>query len=222
MVEPVYPCRLYLVSPPALEPLSFTVQLKQALAAGDVSAFQLRLKNADDATVVQVAEALLPVTRDAGVAFILNDRPDLARRVGADGVHLGQEDMPLREARALVGDGMAIGVSCHDSRHLAMEAGEAGADYVAFGAFFATQSKSPEKLAQYGTPNADMLEWWSTYTTVPSVAIGGMTPENCEPLVAAGADFIAAITAVWSHPHGAAAGVEAFNAAIKRGLKRRA
>ena len=221
MTQTSYPCRLYLVSPPVMDLASFATQLKEALGAGDVSAFQLRLKNADDAMIVQATETLLPIVHEAGVAFILNDRVDLAQKLRVDGVHLGQEDMPMREARTVLGENMAIGVSCHDSRHLAMEAGEAGADYVAFGAFFATQSKSPEKLAQYGTPGSEILDWWSTYTTVPSVAIGGMTPENCVPLVTAGADFIAAITAVWSHPQGAAAAVKAFNDAIKQGIKMR-
>ena len=122
-------------------------------------------------------------------------------------------------ARALLGDQKVIGVSCHDSSHLAMEAGENGADYVAFGAFFPTKSKSPEKLAKYGTPKPEIIEWWSTYTTVPCVAIGGMTPQNCAPFVAAGADFIAAITAIWEHPKGAAAAVKEFNKAIKAALK---
>jgi thiamine-phosphate pyrophosphorylase len=134
---------------------------------------------------------------------------------------LGQEDMPLAEARKVLGDDRVIGISCHDSGHLAMEAGEAGADYVAFGAYFPTQSKSPEKLALYGTPKPDLLPWWSTYTTVPAVAIGGMTPQNCVELVTHGADFVAAITAVWNHPEGAAAAVKEFNEAIKTGLKAR-
>lgn len=216
-----YLCRLYLISPPHLEPEAFALTLDAALAAGDVGAFQLRLKDASDADTVAAARALIPVCRAHDVAFLINDRVDLAIEVGADGVHLGQEDMPLKQARAILGADRVIGISCHDSGHMAMEAGEAGADYVAFGAFHATQSKSPEKLAKYGTPTADILRWWSTYTTVPCVAIGGLTPENCGTLVKAGADFIAAITAVWSHPDGPAAAVKAFNAAIKHGLAAR-
>jgi thiamine-phosphate pyrophosphorylase len=136
-------------------------------------------------------------------------------------VHLGQEDTPMRAAREQLGDAAIIGISCHDSNHLAMEAGEAGADYVAFGAFYPTTSKSPEKLAQYGTPTRTIIADWTTYTTVPCVAIGGLTPSNCVDLVTAGADFIAAITAVWSHPKGAAQGVKDFNEAIKKGLRER-
>lgn len=217
-----YLCRLYLISPPALEPDAFAHVLDAACAAGDVGAFQLRLKDATDAQIVAAAKAIQPVCRKHEVAFLINDRVDLVIETGADGVHLGQDDMPLTQARAILGDDRVIGVSCHDSGHMAMEAGEAGADYVAFGAFHPTKSKSPEKLAKYGTPTSDIIKWWSTYTTVPCVAIGGMTPENCGQYVTAGADFIAAITAVWEHPNGAAEAVKAFNTSMKHGLKARA
>ena len=216
-----YLCRLYLISPPSIELDAFATALSEALAAGDVGAFQLRLKDASDEQIIAASQKLIPICHAAGTAFILNDRVDLVRKVGADGVHLGQGDMPLREAREQLGDGAIIGISCHDSSHMAMEAGEGSADYVAFGAFYPTQSKSPEKLAMYGTPTAELIETWTTYTTLPCVAIGGMTPENCVALVSAGADFIAAITAVWTHPQGASAGVKAFNQAIKKGLKAR-
>lgn len=216
-----YLCRLYLVSPPSMALEAFAATLQEALAAGDVGAFQLRLKDASDDIIVAASEKLIPICHAKGTAFILNDRVDLVRKVGADGVHIGQDDTPLRVARERLGEQAIIGVSCHDSSHMAMEAGEGGADYVAFGAFYPTQSKSPEKLAMYGTPTAQIIEDWATYTTLPCVAIGGLTPENCVPLVTAGADFIAAITAVWSHPQGAAAGVKAFNQAIKQGLKAR-
>jgi thiamine-phosphate pyrophosphorylase len=216
-----YLCRLYLISPPKMVVSSFAATLDDALGAGDVSAFQLRLKDAPDDEIREAVRVLMPLAHAHNVAFILNDRVDLAAELGTDGVHLGQEDMPIGAARAILGEDKAIGISCHDSGHLAMEAGEAGADYVAFGAYYPTQSKAPEKLAMYGTPAADLLPWWSTYTTVPSVAIGGLTPENCTQLVRDGADFIAAITAVWSHPQGPAAAVRAFNQAIKQGLKAR-
>ncbi len=216
-----YLCRLYLISPPSIELEAFAETLKEALEAGDVGAFQLRLKDASDAQIIEAAEKLIPVCHGRGTAFILNDRVDLVKSTGADGVHLGQQDMPMREARERLGDAAIIGISCHDSNHMAMEAGEASADYVAFGAFYPTQSKSPEKLALYGTPTSDLIRGWTTYTTVPCVAIGGLTPENCVELVSAGADFIAAITAVWSHPKGAAQGVKDFNEAIKKGLKQR-
>jgi len=199
----------------------FAARLQEALSAGDVGAFQLRLKDATDDEILAASVALEPICHAHGVAFLLNDRVDLVRRAGADGVHLGQDDMNVREAREQLGEQAIIGVSCHDSGHMAMEAGEGSADYVAFGAFYPTQSKSPEKLAKYGTPDAELLQWWTTYTTVPCVAIGGMTPENCGPLVTAGADFVAAITAVWSHPAGPAAAVRAFNQTIKKAVKAR-
>lgn len=224
MSEPedlIYPCRLYLISPPQLVPDAFALTLAEALDAGDVGAFQLRLKDADDKTIRKAVEALMPVCRAKGVAFILNDRVDLAAELQTDGVHLGQEDMSAEEARRILGPDRVIGISCHDSSHMAMEAGDAGADYVAFGAFYETQSKSPEKLAKYGVPSKDILEWWTTYTLLPCVAIGGMQPQNCGPLVEAGADFIAAITAIWSHPKGHVEAVKEFNQAIKRALSRK-
>lgn len=215
-----YLCRLYLISPPTLAP-DFAATLEEALAAGDVAAFQLRLKDASDEQIVAATKQLLPIVRKYGVAFLINDRVDLVQVLGIDGVHLGQDDMTLADARKTIGEEKIIGISCHDSHHLAMEAGEGGADYVAFGAFYATKSKDAAKLARYGTPTAEILETWSKFTTVPCVAIGGLTPERATPLVTAGADFIAAITAIWEHPQGAAQGVRDFNAAIKRGLSAR-
>jgi thiamine-phosphate pyrophosphorylase len=216
-----YLCRLYLVSPPKMVLSAFAAELEAALDAGDVGAFQLRLKHASDDEIREAIRVLMPITHAHDVAFILNDRVDIALTSGVDGVHLGQEDMQLAEARKALGAEKVIGISCHDSGHLAMEAGEGGADYVAFGAFHPTTSKEPAQLAKYGTPTPDILNWWSTYTTVPSVAIGGLTPQNCIELVKEGADFIAAITAVWSAPQGPAQAVVDFNDAIKQGLKAR-
>ena len=214
-------CQLYLISPPNIALDDFAVRLEEALDAGDVGAFQLRLKDVPDEAIEEAIERLMPICHAHEVAFILNDRVDLVKKHGCDGVHLGQDDTALEDARDALGDDVVIGISCHDSMHMAMEAGEGTADYVAFGAFYATKSKSPEKLAQYGTPKADLLAWWQANTLVPCVAIGGMTPENCEVLVAAGADFVAAITAVWEHPEGAASAVQAFNSAILRGVAAR-
>jgi thiamine-phosphate pyrophosphorylase len=209
-------CALYLVSPPRIAAAAFAGQLEQALAAGGVGAFQLRLKEADDGQILEAAGELLPVCRAHDVAFILNDRPDLARACGADGVHLGQEDMSIAEARAIIGTDCVIGVSCHASRDMGIDAAEAGADYVAFGAFYPTTSKPQEKIEKWGVPTPELLRWWSTYTVIPCVAIGGITPGNCAPLVAAGADFIAAITSVWDHAQGPGAAVAAFTSAMKK------
>ncbi len=216
-------CHLYLISPPHIALTAFSTALENALSTDKdvVGAFQLRLKDASDDTISQAIETLMPLCHAHEVVFILNDRPDLAAQHRCDGIHLGQEDLtqwPLTRVRKMLGDDAVIGVSCHDSRHLAMSAGEQGADYVAFGAFYPTKSKSPEKLAQYGTPTPELIEWWTTYTTLPCVAIGGMTPENCLPMVHAGADFIAAITNIWEHPSGEAAAITAFNNAFTQNV----
>ena len=159
----------------------------------------------------RAAERLLPAAHARDVAFIVNDRPDLAKAVGADGVHIGQEDADYATARKLLGKDAIVGVTCHASRHLAMEAAEAGADYVAFGSFFPTGTKQAK-----ASVGIDILEWWSEIFEIPSVAIGGITAENCEPLVAAGADFLAVVAGVWQHPAGPDAAVRAFNAAIAK------
>lgn len=199
-------CRLYLITPPKLEPLSFAESLKRTLGAGDVASLQLRLKDANDETIVRAADCLMPIAREAGTAFILNDRPDLAASLGADGVHIGQDDASYTEARAAMGKDRVVGVTCHDSRHLAVEAADAGADYVAFGAFFPTATKDTKTRA-----DIELLEWWSELMVVPCVAIGGITVENARPLVAAGADFLAISSGVWAHPKGPAEAVKAFN-----------
>lgn len=201
--------RLYLVTPPKIQLPAFAERLKAALDAGDVAALQLRLKNASDDEVRRVVEALLPLARARDVTFILNDRPDLAAETGCDGVHIGQEDASYADARAAMGADGVVGVTCHDSRDLAMEAAEQGADYVAFGAFFPTGTKKPKTQAGF-----DLIEWWSEIMVVPCVAIGGITPENCMPLVRAGADLLAVVSAVWNHPQGPAAAVAEFNKAI--------
>lgn len=207
--RPATACRLYLVTPPAFEPAVFAPQLTAALDAGDVACVQLRLKDVDDDTIRRAIDVLRPIAQSRDVAFILNDRPDLAHQTGCDGVHVGQTDTPYREARKRVGPDAIVGVTCHDSRHLAMVAGEDGADYVAFGAFFPTTTKNAEHHAE-----PELLSWWQEMMEVPCVAIGGITPENCPPLVRAGADFLAVVSSVWQHPDGPAAAVRAFNKAI--------
>jgi thiamine-phosphate pyrophosphorylase len=203
-------CRLYLVTPPAFEPAAFADSLSRALDAGDVACVQLRLKDVSDDAIRRACDVLRPIAQDRGVAFIMNDRPDLALAAGCDGVHVGQDDTPYPEARRIVGNDTIVGVSCNASRHLAMIAGEAGADYVAFGPFFASPTKeNPGFLADVG-----LIEWWSEMMEVPSVAIGGITPANCAPLVRAGADFLAVVSAVWDHPDGPDAGVRDFSRAI--------
>jgi thiamine-phosphate pyrophosphorylase len=197
-------CQLYLISPPSIE-VGFAERLAQAFDGGDVAAFQLRLKGIDEGAIAGAAEPLQKLCAERDVAFIINDSVALAQRLGADGVHLGQGDGDAREARKLLGPSVQIGVTCHDSRHLAMEAGEAGADYVAFGAFYPTTTK--ETMHR---PEPSILSWWTTLFELPCVAIGGIRAENAAPLVAAGADFLAVSGAVWGHAGGPEAGVRAF------------
>lgn len=210
-------CRLYLITPPDLvgDALpAFTDALREALDGGDVAALQIRLKGADDgpaadADIRRATAAILPLCQPRDVAVIMNDRPDLAAELACDGVHVGQEDAGYRDARRIVGTDAIVGVTCHDSRHLAMEAADAGADYVAFGAFFPTTTKSPKAAAR-----PELLRWWSELMEVPCVAIGGITVDNCAPLVAAGADFLAVSAGVWRHPDGPRAAVAAFESKI--------
>lgn len=201
-------CRLYLITPPAIDLKRFPKQMAAALDAGDFGAVQLRLKDLDDDGLKRAIDALRPVVQSRDVAFLLNDRPDLAVAHGCDGAHVGQSDTPATVARKILGE-LTMGVTCHDSRDLAMAAGEDGADYVAFGAFFPTTTKDAKFHAE-----PELLQWWSELMELPCVAIGGITPANCPPLVRAGANFLAVVGAVWNHPAGPAAGVQAMNAAI--------
>jgi thiamine-phosphate pyrophosphorylase len=200
-------CRLYLITPPKLDLDAFAPHLRAALAGGDVAAVQLRLKHVSDDEILRIGAALKPIVQDGGAAFILNDQPDLALKLEADGVHVGQSDMAYAEARKLFGQNRMIGVTAHNSRHLAMEAAEAGADYVAFGAFYPTETKQPDHWAE-----PEVLEIWQETMEVPCVAIGGIKLENAAPLVRAGADFLAVAQGVWGHESGPEAAVRGFNA----------
>ncbi|HEY8573215.1 thiamine phosphate synthase [Phenylobacterium sp.] len=207
-------CRLYLITPPRLEDLAgFGHLLAQALDAGDVAALQIRLKDTPDEVIAAAVDALAPIAQARGVAVILNDRPDLAARLGCDGVHVGQEDAPLAEARRIMGKDAMVGVTCHDSLHLAMEAAEGGADYVAFGAFFPTRTKDAPTRAE-----PELLTGWQADMLVPCVAIGGITVDTARGLAAAGADFLAVSAGIWSHAEGPAAAVKRFNEEIALGL----
>ena len=211
-------CRLYLITPPRLDDLAgFGHVLAHALDAGDVAALQIRLKDVDDAIVAAAVDALGPIAAARGVAVILNDRPDLAARLGCDGVHIGQEDAPYAEARRLMGKDAIIGVTCHDSRHLAMEAAEKGADYVAFGAVYPTATKEAKIRCEL-----EVISIWQETMEVPCVAIGGITVETAREVARAGADFVAVSAGVWSFGDGPAAAVKALNAEIAAGVAERA
>ena len=201
-------CHLYLLTPPVL-PTGFATLLAEALDAGEVAALQLRLKDVPDDELRRAVDLVRPIAQSRGVALILNDRPDLAVETGCDGAHIGSEDGSPAEARKVLGPKLQLGVSCYDSRDLALQAGDAGADYVAFGAFFPSGTKTTGFVA-----DLDLLSWWAELMELPVVAIGGIDAGNCAPLVRAGANFLAVTGAVWSHPEGPGAGVRAMNAAI--------
>jgi|TARA_R100000501_G_scaffold17783_1_gene33793 thiamine-phosphate pyrophosphorylase len=203
------PCQLYLISPPAYDP-GFPEVLKAALDAGPVAAFQLRLKGASDMEILRAGGVLKPILQAYDVALIINDRADLASSLEADGVHLGQGDGSVAEARTLLGHEAQIGVTCHASRHLALEAGDQGADYVAFGAFYDTVTKETAHR-----PDPSLLGWWTTISEVPCVAIGGITPGNAGPLIEGGADFLAVSGSVWNAANGPASAVSAFAALLE-------
>ena len=202
-------CRLYLITPPKLDAATFGGRLAEALDAGGVDCVQLRLKDIGDDEIRRAADVLRPIVQDRDVAFIMNDRPDLALETGCDGVHVGMEDAPYDEARALLGADAIVGVTCQNSLERGLILAEAGADYVAFGAFFDTKTKDAKSRA-----DIENLAWWARTMNVPCVAIGGITPLNCGPLVQAGAEFLAVISAIWDHPDGPAAAVREFNDAI--------
>ncbi|MEZ5939245.1 MAG: thiamine phosphate synthase [Hyphomonadaceae bacterium] len=210
---PARRCRLYLITPPVIADIeAFAGQLEAALEAGDVACLQIRLKSragvaASDAEIEAVTRRVLKPAQAKDVAVLINDRPDLAKALGADGVHIGQGDAGYAEARRAVGPNAIVGVTCHDSRHLGLEAAEAGADYVAFGAFYPTDTKDAATRA-----DPALLTWWQEMIEVPCVAIGGVTPANARPLVEAGADFLAVSSGVWAHEGGPAEAVARFNA----------
>lgn len=202
-------CRLYLITPESFDLDDLCAAFEAACDGGDVAALQLRMKGAPRDVITLAAKRLMPLCHARDIAFILNDDPELALEIGADGVHLGADDMPAKKARALIGDQLQLGISCYDSMHSAMTAGEHGADYVAFGAFFPSTTKQSR-----GKPTLELLQRWTEQATVPAVAIGGLTPENCRPVIEHGADFLAICSGIWQHPEGPKAASHAFQQVI--------
>ena len=210
-------CRLYLITPPRLDDLAgFGHVLAQALDGGDVAALQIRLKGVGDDIIAAAADVISPIAQSRAVALIMNDRPDLAARLGCDGVHIGQSDASYAEARRLVGPDRMVGVTCHDSRHLAMEAAEAGADYVAFGAFYPTMTKAAPTRA-----DPEILSIWQETMAIPCVAIGGITVDTAREMARAGADFVAVSAGVWDHAQGPGGAVRAFCDELTAGVGER-
>ncbi len=201
--------QIYLITPPKLEMTSFPDTLARTLDAGRVACLQLRLKDSSEDEIKRAIDVLRPIAQDRNVTFLLNDDPATAAETGCDGVHVGQEDASYEQARKLVGPDAIVGVTCHNSRHLAMEAAEMGADYVAFGAFYQTETKQPKSRA-----DPEILNWWSEDTTVPVVAVGGITVENCGPLINAGADFLAVVAGIWDYVEGPEQAIMEFNRII--------
>lgn len=202
------PCQIYLLTPPTIEDLDgFLGELEMALSAAPVACLQIRLKDISDSALIQMAKPIVTTCHKHGVTVLINDRPDLVKETGADGAHIGQDDMDYFSSRELLGGDAIIGVTCHNSKSLAFEAAEAGADYVAFGAFFDTQTKKPKTRAEL-----EILEWWHEAVEIPSVAIGGITVDNAKHVIEAGADFIAVSAGVWKHKDGPAAAVKALSA----------
>ena len=208
--------RLYLITPPQIADVAgFARILEASLGAGDVASLQLRLKGADGMIDMpatrEVSRAVTAMAQEAGVAVLINDSAELAKELSADGVHVGWDDSPVQAARKLLGPDAIVGATAKNSYHKAMQAGEDGADYVAFGAFYPTATKDGTVPAEL-----ELLQVWQAAMLIPCVAIGGITVDNAEPLVTAGADFIAVSSGVWAHPEGPVAAVKAFNDLLDR------
>ncbi len=202
------PCQLYLITPPAIPDMeAFAKALEAALSAAPVACLQIRLKDIDDLTLIKAADIIVPIAHKYGTSVLINDRPDIAEACRADGAHIGQDDMDYYSSRELLGEDAIIGVTCHNSRELAFQAAMSGADYVAFGAFFETTTKTPKYRA-----DLEILTWWNEAVEIPSVAIGGITVSNAKAVIEAGADFIAISSGVWDHPKGPAEAVSQLSA----------
>lgn len=203
--------QLYLISPPKIENISeFSKTLEEIAQKNLISSFQLRLKDIENRDIAKIGKELFPILQNAGIACIMNDHSRLARDTHADGVHLGQSDDTIKEAREILGKDAIIGRTCHNSRHLAMEAAEQGADYVAFGAFFPTETKETNNTP----PDLELLAWWQDFMEIPVVAIGGINSKNAQEIINARADFIALSSGVWKHPKGAIFALEELNEII--------
>lgn len=201
-------CQIYLLTPPSIPDMdTFLTTLEAALSAAPVACLQIRLKDLEDSAIIQAGKAIVPLCHQYGVDVLLNDRPDLVDAIGADGAHIGQDDMDYFSSRELLGGDAIIGVTCHNAKSLAFEAAEAGADYVAFGAFFDTSTKDPKTRAEL-----EILQWWQEAVVIPSVAIGGITVDNAKHVIEAGADFIAVCSGVWDYKDGPAKAVSRLSA----------
>lgn len=185
--------QLYIISPPEIEIESFKPKLMEAIHNHKPAMFQLRLKHVDDAAILDAAEQLLTICHAYGVKFIVNDSPEIARKCGADGVHVGDEDMAVFEARKFLGPDAIIGASCYNDIERAAEMEREGATYVSFGAFYPTTTKQAKSRAEIAT-----LKKWKAEHTTPASAIGGINFTNKQVLEDAGADYICMVSAIWN------------------------
>ncbi len=188
-----YLTKIYLITPPKIDENFFFTSLENVLSTKIVSCLQIRLKNVEDKNIIEICKIVRPICDNYKIPLIINDRLDLVKKCDADGVHLGQEDGSIKDARKYLGSNFIIGASCYNSKHIAMEAAENGADYVAFGAFFESKTKVPKVKVK-----KNIIEDWNFISNIPCVAIGGITPTNCKDLIKAGADHLAVIGSIWN------------------------
>jgi len=205
--------QIYLISPPKIILSDFIVSLSNALKTNLVPVFQLRLKDYSPIDVAKIAKQIQKVCKDYNCQLILNDYPNIALDLELDGVHLGEHDAKIAEVRKQVPDYFTIGASCYNSKHRAMQAGEDGANYLAFGAFFPTTTKQIKYYA-----DVELLQWAIELLNLPIVAIGGITADNCANLVKNKADFLAVISFVWQHSLGEKEALNQLYLAINKNL----
>ena len=185
---------LYLITPPQIHDINIENKLKNIFQTGVVKVLQLRLKKSKDQEIIDAGKILKTLCKNHNVTLIINDRPDLAHKIGADGVHIGEEDSSIENARAILGKNAIIGVSCYNSKHQAMIAAEKGADYVAFGAFFKSSTKKTTFRA-----NLELLRWAKKKINMPTVAIGGINSSNYKKVLLNGANYIACSSYIWNN-----------------------
>ena len=185
---------IYLISPQKIRGVEFYNELNKVLKTNKVKYFQLRLKKISNSNLIKISKKIRKIVKKNNVKFIINDKPLVAKIVGADGCHIGRKDANLTEAKRILGKNKIIGVTCHNSKKLALKAKIYGASYIAFGAFF----KSSTKKTAYKA-NLALLRWAKKKISMPIVAIGGINSSNYKNILINGANFIACSSYVWSN-----------------------
>jgi len=185
---------IYLISPNKIKKSNFYKSLNQILKTKKVAYFQLRLKKTSISNLIKISKKIKKITKKNNVKFLINDNPFVAKAIDSDGCHLGQKDMDFEISRKILGKKKIIGVTCHNSKNLALKAKRLGANYVAFGSFFKSQTKKTAFKA-----NLEILRWAKKKINMPTVAIGGINSFNCKKILSNGADFIACSSYVWNN-----------------------